>query len=288
MSPLVTTAWLADHLNDPHIRIVDARWYLLNPTKGEADHSNAHIPNAVYLSVDRDLSAPPLPDATTGRHPLPSEEMFAETMTRFGISNNTHVVVYDDAGGGNAARLWWLLHYFGHDRVSLLDGGLNEWLAEGRPVSDQIPAIAPADTPFRARAHPDMVVTKEEMIGLTRDPRTLILDTRAPERYRGETEPIDARAGHIPGAKNAPLAHNLQSSADFHFRTPAELETRFDELGAKSADEIVVYCGSGVNAAANLFALHLAGYDNTRLYAASFSEWSRDPELPVITGANPY
>lgn len=288
MSPLVTTAWLADHLTDPRIRIVDTRWYLLNPNKGETDYANVHIPNAIYLSIDRHLSALPLPDATTGRHPLPSAEAFSETMTAAGIGDETHVVVYDDAGGGNAARLWWLLSYFGHTNVSLLDGGLNEWLAEGRPVSNQIPTFPRAAAPFHAQPNPNMVVTKAEMIARTDDPHTLILDARAPERYRGETEPVDARAGHIPGAKNSPLAHNLQSSADFHFRNSSDLQTHYDKFGANGADEIVVYCGSGVNAAANLFALHLAGYDNTRLYPGSFSEWSRDPNLPVITGSEPY
>lgn len=298
MSPLVTTAWLADHLNDSNLRLVDTRWYLLQPSKGEADYLNAHLPNAIYLSVDRDLSAPPLPDATTGRHPLPTAEAFAETMMRAGISNATHVVVYDDAGGANAARLWWLLRYFSSwnplapENVSLLDGGLIQWIAEGRPLSNVVPNFARGE--FQTRANPNMVVTKEEMIARTRDPHTLILDARAPERYRGETEPIDARAGHIPGARNAPVADNLVAASegreqiDFRFRNTAELQARYDAFGANGADEIVAYCGSGVNAAADLFALHLAGYDNTRLYAGSFSEWSRDSELPVITGDEAY
>ncbi len=289
---LVTTHWLAEHLDDANIRIVDTRWYLLQPTKGETDYHNAHIPNAIYLSVDRHLAAMPLPDAKTGRHPLPDAEAFAETMMRAGISNSNHVVAYDDAGGANAARLWWLLRYFGDENVSLLDGGLNQWLAEGRPLARELPTFPRGE--FHARANLGMVVTKTEMMTLTRHSRVLLLDVRAPERYRGETEPIDPRAGHIPGAYNAPLAGNLRAAAeggdpnDFRFRNARELQARFDALGANGADEIVAYCGSGINAPADLFALHLAGYDNTRLYAASFSEWSRDPKLPVIAGATPY
>ncbi len=292
LNPLVTTSWLAEHLNDENVRIIDTRWYLLQPTKGASDYHNAHIPNALYLSVDQHLAARPLSDAKTGRHPLPDADTFAETMMRAGISNSTHVVVYDDAGGANAARLWWLLRYFSsedplaQENVSLLDGGLSQWVAEGRPLSGETP-IFPRGT-FHARANPHMVVTKAEMIALTRNAHALILDARAPERYRGETEPIDARAGHIPGAKNAPVAGNLCSAQDARFLNAAELQARYDALGANGADEIVAYCGSGVNAAADLFALHLAGYHNTRLYAGSFSEWSRDADLPIVTGSAPY
>lgn len=286
MSSLVTTHWLADHLNDENIRIVDTRWYLLQPSKGESDYKNAHIPNAIYLSVDEHLAAKPLPDAKTGRHPLPDAETFAETMMRAGVSNATHVIVYDDAGGANAARLWWLLRYFGNDNASLLDGGLHQWIVEGRPLTHQVPNFPRGE--FVARPNENMVVNKQEMITLMRHPRTLILDARAPERYRGETEPIDVRAGHIPGAHNAPIAENLVGTDDLRFRPLHELRARYDAFGANSADEIVAYCGSGVNAAADLFALHLAGYDNTRLYAGSFSEWSRAMELPIVTGSAPY
>jgi thiosulfate/3-mercaptopyruvate sulfurtransferase len=288
---LVSTAWLANHLDDPNVRIVDARWYLLEPGKGEKDYAGAHIPNAIYLSVDNHLAAPPLSDAKTGRHPLPSPEAFAATMRRAGISNGdtgaqTHVVAYDDAGGANSARLWWLLRYFGHENVSLLDGGLIQWLAEGRLVSNKVPTFPGGD--FHARPNRGMVITKEEMIELTRDPRALILDSRAPERYRGDTEPIDPRAGHIPGAKNATLPGNRRSPDDFRFRNPSELQAHYDALGANGADEIVAYCGSGINAAATIFALQLAGYAEARLYPGSFSEWSRDAALPVISGDTPY
>jgi thiosulfate/3-mercaptopyruvate sulfurtransferase len=283
---LVSTQWLADHLDDPAVRIADTRWYLLDVLKGERDYLAGHIPNAIYLSVDRDLAAPPLPDAKTGRHPLPDAPSFAETMARNGISNTTHVVAYDDAGGATAARVWWLLRYFGHANVSLLDGGLNQWLAEGRALTTEIPNFPRAA--FHAQPNPNMVVTKQEMLKHTRSSRTLILDVRAPERYRGETEPVDARAGHIPGAASAPIGENLRGADDFLFQDADVLRERFAALGAHDAQEIVAYCGSGVNAAAEIFALELAGFQNARLYAASFSEWSRDLDLPIVTGAEPH
>ncbi len=286
MTPLISTQWLAKHLNDANVRVVDTRWYLLQPTKGETDYASAHIPNAIYLHVDRDLAAPPLPDAKTGRHPLPDADAFAETMVRAGISGETRVIAYDDAGGANAARLWWLLRYFGHENVSLLDGGLTQWIVEGRPLTAEIPKFPRGD--FHARANPNMVITKAEMTGLLRNSRVLILDARAPERYRGETEPIDVRAGHIPGAISAPLAGNLISTNDLRFRNPTELRARFEALGANDASEIIAYCGSGVNAAQEIFALELADFDRARLYAASFSEWSRDADLPIATGRAPY
>lgn len=286
MSPLVTTAWLAEHLADENVRVVDTRWYLLEPNKGENDYRRAHIPNAIYLSVDRDLAAPPLPDAKTGRHPLPNAETFAETMMRAGISNASQVVTYDDAGGANAARLWWLLKYFGHENVALLDGGLNQWLAEGRALSSAAPNFPRGQ--FAARPNEKMAVSKAQMIQETRNPRALVLDARAGERYRGETEPVDARAGHIPGAHSAPIGGNLRGGADFRFQDAAALRERFVVLGADDAGEIIAYCGSGVNAAAEIFALQLAGYENTRLYAGSFSEWSRDFDLPIVTGAEPH
>lgn len=288
---LVSTGWLADHLNNADVRVVDARWYLLDPDRGERDYAAAHIPNALYLHIDRHLAAPPEPGAVTGRHPLPTAEAFAATMAQAGIASargnqpGTHVVAYDDMGGINAARLWWLLGYFGHERASLLDGGLNQWRAEGRALTSAIPTFPPSQ--FDAEPKPNWIVNKAEMVRRTRDPHTLILDARAPERYRGETEPVDARAGHIPGARSAPGAGNLRGEGDFRFKNAAELRARFDALGANGADDIVAYCGSGVNAAQDVFALWLAGYDNTRLYPGSFSEWSRDPGLPVITGAAP-
>jgi thiosulfate/3-mercaptopyruvate sulfurtransferase len=284
--PLVTTEWLAAHLNDPNVRIVDARWYLHDLAKGEADYAQGHIPNAIHLSVHHHLASHPLPDAKTGRHPLPTPDAFQETMNAAGISKATHVIAYDDNGGASAARLWWLLHYFGHENVSLLDGGLNQWVQEGRALSTDVPNFPRGD--FHAQLSPHLLLTKQEMVERTRDPRALILDARIPDRYLGKSDPIDPRPGHIPGAKSAPVAGNLRAADDFRFREPAAMQAYYDAFGANGADEIIAYCGSGVTAAADIFALHLAGYDNTRLYVGSYSEWSRDPDLPIVTGAEPY
>lgn len=283
---LVTTEWLRARLDDPNVRVVDIRWYLLEPDKGEANYRAGHIPTAIYLHVDRDLAAPPPPDARTGRHPLPAPEAFAETMARAGISAHTLVVAYDDQGGMNAARLWWLLRYFGHSRAVLLDGGINRWIAQGYPLSTEIPTFPRGH--FIPRPNPNLIVNKEAMRARIHDARVVILDTRAWERYTGEVEPVDPRAGHIPGAKSAPGMGNLRSADDLRFRTPEELRARFAALGVAEAQEIIAYCGSGVNACQNIFALQLAGYDHALLYPGSFSEWSRDPELPVIVGEHPY
>lgn len=293
MSSLITTEWLAAHLDDANVRIIDARWYLLDPAKGEADYSKGHIPNAIYLSVDRHLASHPLADARTGRHPLPEPAAFEETMNNAGVFGNatgispdTQVVAYDDAGGANAARLWWLLRYFGHENAALLDGGLPQWLKEGRALATDIPKFPRGD--FHAQPNRNLMVTKQEMIEKLRKDRALVLDARIRDRYEGKSDPIDPRPGHIPGAKSAPVAANLRGADDLRFREPADMQAHYDALGADGADEIIAYCGSGVTAAADVFALQLAGYDNTRLYVGSFSEWSRDPELPIATGADPY
>jgi thiosulfate/3-mercaptopyruvate sulfurtransferase len=199
-------------------------------------------------------------------------------MSRAGVGSDTHVVAYDDRGGATAARLWWLLRYFGHEQVSLLDGGIVQWIAEGRPLETAAPRIAPSA--FIAHPHPERVMDKHAVNRLRGDVRALLLDARVPERYRGEIEPIDARAGHIPGAKNAPLAGNLRSATDLRFLPAEALRARYEALGAGKAERIVAYCGSGINASQTVFALHVAGFGNALLYEGSWSDWSRDAQLP--------
>ncbi len=281
--PIISTQWLADHINDPRLRIVDTRWYLLTPEKGREEYLRGHIPGAVFMSVDHDLAAPV--GFGPGRHPLPSAEMFAEAASRAGIGADEYVIAYDDSGGAHAARLWWLLRYFGHDRVSVLDGGITQWIREGRPLSTDVPNVPRAQ--FVLRPHPEWVVNQDTVARLASDPHTLLLDSRAPERYRGETEPIDPRAGHIPGAKNAPLPGNLRSTEDQRLLDPAELRARFDALGADKAERVVAYCGSGINACQNILALEVAGYKNLLLYEGSWSDWSRNPERPAAMGSEP-
>ncbi len=280
MTPLVSTEWLAARLNDPGIRIADVRWYLLKPDQGREEYQQGHIPGAIYFHIDHDLAMPSYQGP--GRHPLPTAEKFAEVASRAGIGRDTHVVAYDSTGGSVAARLWWLLRYFGHENVSLVDGGITQWIAEGRPLQKEIPGFPRAN--FTAKPHRDWVVDQAAVNVLRNSPGTLLLDARIAERYEGKTEPIDARPGHIPGAKHAPMAGNLRAPDDPRFLNPAQLRARFDQLGANQAEKIIAYCGSGVNACQNIFALDLAGYKNVLLYEGSWSDWSRNPKLPAAVG----
>ncbi len=278
---LVSTDWLAAHLNDPNIRVVDVRWYLLEKDKvGREEYLRGHIPGAIFLDVDADLASPV--GQGPGRHPLPRLDAFAETMARAGVGADTHVIAYDDKGGAVAARLWWLLRYAGHDRVSLLDGGITPWMAESRPLQTEVPTFQRAS--FVAQPHPDWRVGFQTVDALRNDPKALLLDVRLPERYAGKFEPLDPRAGHVPGAKSAPLAGNLRSVDDLRFLDPAALRERFNQLGANDAERIVVYCGSGVNACQTIFALQLAGIDGALLYEGSWSDWSRTPGAPIAVG----
>ena len=285
--PLVSTQWLAERLEDPHLRVADVRWYL--PTtgrSGRAEYNLGHIPGAVFVDLDRDLARPAYQGP--GRHPLPSTEEFAAAMGRLGVDEATHVVAYDDGSGGVAARLWWLLRFFGHPRVSVLDGGVARWQAEQRPLTADVPRVAAAQ--FQARPQQGWVVDKAEVGHLARDPSALVLDVRAPERYEGRAEPVDPRAGHIPGARNAPITQNLATGEPGgapRFKSPQELRAQFEALGVPRAQRVVAYCGSGVNACQALLALDLAGFPGAQLYEGSWSDWSSDPSLPAATGPEP-
>lgn len=280
MEPLVTTEWLASELGNARLRIVDVRWYLDPARKGSDAYRAGHIPGAVFLDIDADLSAPggrrggPL-----GRHPWPSSEQVGEVMSGAGIGADTRVVAYDDQAGAAAARLWYVLRAYGHDDAAVLDGGITKWSVEGRPIETSV--ASPPAARFVPRARPGFVVTKSELMAAP--PGTLIVDARAAERYRGELEPIDPRAGHIPGARNVPFSENLTRDPVPVFLPPSALRERYAATGA-DASEPIVYCGSGVTACHGLLALHLAGLGG-KLYAGSWSEWSADPTTPVATGA---
>jgi thiosulfate/3-mercaptopyruvate sulfurtransferase len=276
MDAVVSTAWLAHEIGERQeatgserspLRMVDVRYYLDPARRGRDAFRAAHLPGAVFLDMDHDLSAPGggrgLP---TGRHPWPGEAQVARVMSAAGIGPGVRVVAYDDASGSTAARLWYLLRAHGHDDVAVLDGGIARWQAEGRPLSTDEPPLAPAV--FTARLRPGFVVFKPQM--LREHAVRLVLDARIAPRYRGEMEPIDPRAGHVPGARNAPWTENLTSDAVPVFRSPEQLRARYAALGAGS-EEPVVYCGSGVTACHDLLALHLAGLRGT-LYAGSWSE----------------
>ncbi|HEU0106711.1 MAG TPA: sulfurtransferase [Vicinamibacteria bacterium] len=281
MNALVTTEWLAAQLGALDLRVADVRWYLDPARPGRDAYAAGHIPGAVFLDMDEDLSAPGGGRGRpSGRHPWPGSEQVARVMSAAGIGPGVRVVAYDDQAGAMAARLWYLLRAYGHEAVAVLDGGLAKWTAEGRAV--ETASVTPPAASFAPRPRPGWVLDKAAMV--REGPLSLVLDARAGERYRGESEPIDARAGHIPGARNAPYRDNLTAQPIPVFRAAAELRSRYEALGADRAEPIV-YCGSGVTACHDLLALELAGLRG-RLYAGSWSEWSADKTLDVATGAD--
>jgi thiosulfate/3-mercaptopyruvate sulfurtransferase len=262
------------------LSLLDVRWRLGGPP-GRDSYRAGHLPGAVFTDLDRDLAGPPGPG---GRHPLPAAAGFQAAMRRAGISDGQPVVVYDDADASSAARAWWLLRYFGHPAVRVLDGGYQAWTAAGQPVSTQDPAPEPGT--FTARPGGLPVLGAAAAAALARS--GVLLDARAAARYRGETEPADPVAGHIPGAVSAPTTGN--TGPDGRFLDGAALRDRFAALGlagpAGTAPEAGAYCGSGVTAAHEVLALALAGIP-AALYPGSWSEWITDPARPVATGAQP-
>jgi thiosulfate/3-mercaptopyruvate sulfurtransferase len=255
--------------------LLDVRWRLAGPP-GLDSYQQGHLPGAVFADLDRDLAGPPGPG---GRHPLPDPAAFQAAMRAAGVSSGRAVVVYDDGDAMAAARGWWTLRYFGHPDVRVLDGGYRAWAEAGLPVTTDRPAPAPGD--FTAEPGHMPVLDAAGAQAAARD--GLLLDARAGERYRGETEPVDPVAGHIPGAVSAPTAGN--ANPDGTFRTPAELAARFTALGAvPGATPVGAYCGSGVTAAHEVLALALAGLP-AALYVGSWSDWITDPARPVATGA---
>jgi thiosulfate/3-mercaptopyruvate sulfurtransferase len=278
-SPLVTVSWLEAHLGDPRVVVADVRWYL-SGKRGADEYARGHLPGAAFVDVDAELSAH-RPEGP-GRHPLPSAAQLSALLSRLGAGAETTVVAYDDAGGGIAARLWWLLRYFGHGGGRVLDGGIQAWAAGGRPLTTEVPAPRGAP-PLALAPDPRMVVDKRRVAELARSPSALVLDARAPERFEGRVEPVDPRPGHVPGARSAPFVENLVAP-EGRFRDAGDLARRYADLGAGRAETIVAYCGSGITACHDLLALHLAGRPDALLYEGSWSDWARDPALPAAQG----
>ena len=276
---LVSTAELAASLPDRSFVIVDARHDLAQPDAwGEAEYRRAHLPGARFAHVDRDLSAPKT--GTNGRHPLPGPEACAALFGRLGIDATKQVVAYDQGSGMYAARLWWMLRWLGHDAVAVLDGGYAAWAREGRPVTAEIPSFARAD--FNAR-RVGPVIDAQTVAASLAQRSLLLIDARGRERFRGDLEPIDPVAGHIPGSINRPYLDNL--TAEGTFKPAGTLRAEFDALIAPRSPAAVVHtCGSGVSACHNLLAMEHAGIGGTRLYAGSWSEWSADPARPIARG----
>jgi len=281
---LISTDVLAARLADPLWVVVDCRFKLDDAEWGEREWQVAHIPGAAYAHLDRDLSGPKT--GTNGRHPLPDVDVAARTFGRFGITGGKQVVAYDQDNGMFASRLWWLLRWLGHDAVGVLDGGFAKWIAEGREVSVAAESREDprhSEVAFRAAPRRDMTIGISDLLAHAHDSDWRMLDARAPERYRGEVEPIDPVAGHIPGATSYFFQRNLDEHGTL--RTPEDLRARFAPyINGIEPGHIVCYCGSGVQASQNLLALEHAGVSGARLYPGSWSEWVSDRSRPIESG----
>ena len=282
LTTLIATETLATHIDDASFAIVDCRFRLDDPGWGEREYEAAHIPGALYAHLDHDLSS--TPTGTNGRHPLPDPSELRRRLGTFGIAPGVQVVAYDQDTGAFASRLWWLLRWVGHRAVAVLDGGLAKWTAEGRPTRGGIERRKQAD--FTGERNRDMMVDAATVAQVTNRRDWRLLDARAPERYRGEVEPIDKKAGHIPTAVNHPFQTNLTAGGTF--RSPSELRGQFEaSLGSVPPPQIIAYCGSGVTACHNLLAMEHAGLHGAKLYPGSWSEWSADASNPTATGPQP-
>ena len=274
---LVGADALAASLEAAGLRIIDARFALMDPQAGGLGYDSSHLPGAAYADLNLDLSEPGVPGE--GRHPLPDEANFTRKLGAWGIAPGDQVVVYD-AGDGSmaAARLWWMLKLLGHERVAVLDGGLAGWRARGLPETSEV-RTAPTLPPYPAGFDRSRIATSAEVQSRLLEAPGWLLDARAGERFRAEAEPIDPVAGHIPGAVNRPIADNLQAG---HFKPAAELQAAIEPLlGGRDPQEVVVMCGSGVTACHLLLAMEHAGLHGARVYAGSWSAWVSDPSRPI-------
>jgi len=278
MSIIVQPRWLLARMYEPDLVIVDCRFQLGALEAGRKAYEQDHIPGALYADLETDLSAPITEHG--GRHPLPDTRDFAAFIGKLGIDQDTRVVAYDDQGGAFATRLWWLLRYHGHKKTYILDGGYSKWKELGYPISDAKPSVIVPKT-FVPELQPDLLVSVKDVRERLGNPHTVLIDSREPRRYRGEEEPIDKKAGHIPGARNLFWKENLNSEG--LWKSPEEQQERFTAAGLdpESEQEIIVYCGSGVTACPNVLALEQAGYRNVKLYAGSWSDWISYEDNPV-------
>jgi thiosulfate/3-mercaptopyruvate sulfurtransferase len=281
LAQLIDAVQLQQRLQRPDLLILDCRFALDDPDYGQRSFAEGHIPGARFADLERDLSGP-IHQGVTGRHPLPDADQLLQRLRDWGLKQNSEVVLYDDGPGAFAARAWWLLAWLGkRDGVYLLDGGLKAWRETGGALSQDTATAAPGD--FSGKPDAGLVIAAEHLRQRLHDPQLTLLDARALPRFRGEVEPLDPVAGHIPGARCAAFTDNLDSDGRF---LPAEqLRQRFAaQLQQRPASGLVAYCGSGVTACHNLFALCLAGYPLAPLYAGSWSEWITDPARPVELG----
>ncbi|RKP44107.1 sulfurtransferase [Cohnella endophytica] len=278
MSAVVPVKWLFARLYEPDIVIVDCRFTMGKPDAGRTAYEEEHIPGAVYLDLERDLSAPVEEDGHGGRHPLPDIAELAARLGKVGISNESRVVAYDDQGGAMASRLWWLMKYLGHENVFVMEGGFTAWKNAGLLTSSEQKVLIPAR--FLATVQHNMLVEVEEVRESLGKAGVVLVDSREAPRYRGEVEPLDRVAGHIPGARNFFWAEGRR--ADGTWKSADEQRERFASLSQE--DEIIVYCGSGVTATPNVLALREAGFVRVKLYAGSWSDWISYADNPIATG----
>jgi thiosulfate/3-mercaptopyruvate sulfurtransferase len=278
-STLISTENLASRLANPAVVVIDVRHDLAQPDHwGETQYKAGHLPGARFVHLDRDLSAPR--NGRNGRHPLPRPEDAAALFGRMGIGADTQVIAYDQNNGMFASRLWWMLRWLGHDAVAVLDGGIAKWQREGRPLSVDVPIPRPATFPWHT---PLATASAQDVLDSLGAQSRFVIDARPAERFRGEVEPMDPVAGHIPGAHNWPYAQNV--GPDGVFKPAAELAAGFANfLGATPPAAIIQQCGSGVTACHNVLAMAVAGYPLTTLYPGSWSEWVADPRHPVTLG----
>ncbi|MFJ4113608.1 sulfurtransferase [Pseudomonas sp. NPDC089758] len=281
LAQLITPQQLAERLGSPKLVILDCRFALDDADYGQRSYAEGHIAGAHFADLERDLSGPVI-KGQTGRHPLPDPQRLVERLREWGLDNDSEVVLYDDGPGAFAARAWWLLAWLGkRTGVAILDGGLKAWHAAGQPLSLDAPARY--EGTFSGKPDTKLLIDAEHVVTELASPELTLIDARALPRFRGDVEPIDPVAGHIPGAQCAAFTDNLNEEG--RFLAPEQLRQRFAEkLGGRSAERLVAYCGSGVTACHNLFALALAGYPLGRLYAGSWSEWINDPAHQVATG----
>lgn len=277
---LISTEELSRRLQAPHWVVIDCRFDLSDTEAGRRAYRSGHIPGALYAHLDESLSGPKVP-GKTGRHPLPNPDVAALRFERWGIGSDVQVIAYDDSGGMYAARLWWMLRWLGHDAVAVLDGGWSRWVGEGRKVGTAIPE--PHPRAFIPHPRPEFMVDVYGVEEARKSPEYKLIDSRAPERYRGEVEPIDPVAGHIPGALNLP--NNEAVGQNGLFLSEEALQQRFRKaLGETDAGHAIFYCGSGVSACRNILAYKHAGLGDAKLYPGSWSEWVADPEREVERG----
>lgn len=273
---LIDTETLAGRLDDVTLAIVDCRFDLNDPDWGRRQYASSHVPGAAYADLERDLSGDKT--GSNGRHPLPDAGALAVTFSRLGIDSSIQVIAYDQDAGMFASRLWWLLRWMGHQDVAVLDGGFAKWISEGRPTASG--ERAPAARAFREAPRADMTVDAAQVAALAHRADWRLVDARAPERFRGEIEPIDRVAGHIPGAVDHYFKWNLEDGRTF--LPPEHLRVRLRQAtGDVAPDHVVCYCGSGITACQNLLALEHAGLRGAKLYPGSWSEWSSDPNRPI-------